>query len=217
MNYWILLRSFFIGILASSSLGPIFVLTFNRGAIHGFLRGFTTALGAAMADSTYFFLGLIGVLTLLQDSRHLMIVLDAIAGILLLLLGIYSIRKIRKNKACCKDEGGKPNVFATMGKSFLLTILNPLVILFFMVISAQVLPEDVIALNLKDIFLCSIMVFGGSLFVLSIVSLVASILHHCISQRGLKMISYLSSFVFICGGCYFLVLLFIDVVKFIRI
>ena len=57
MDYSILVGCFFVGVLASSSVGPIFVLTFNRGAIYGFLRGFATALGASIADGLYFFLG----------------------------------------------------------------------------------------------------------------------------------------------------------------
>ena len=44
-------KCYAIGIMAASGIGPIFVLTFNRGAIHGFLRGFATAMGAAVADA----------------------------------------------------------------------------------------------------------------------------------------------------------------------
>ena len=91
MDLIILTRCFFVGVLASSSLGPMFVLTFNRGALYGFSRGFATGVGASLADGFYFFLGLMGVLTVLEESRHFMFWLDTVGGILLIILGFYSL------------------------------------------------------------------------------------------------------------------------------
>lgn len=207
---WI--RCFLIGVLASASFGPIFVLTFNRSAIHGFLKGFATALGACLADGIYFFLGLIGILSILEESKHFMFFLDTIGGVLLILLGIYSLKKSRQNIVSnCEAEGF--SILTTMGKSFLLTIINPLVFVFFMVIGIQILPEGIRSLPLQKVFLGSVMVMIGSLSVLSLVALISSFIGSCISKKRLKLIYFISGLVFLGIGIYFLDHLFLIILK----
>ncbi len=212
MDYVILIRCFLIGILASSSLGPIFVLTFNRGAVYGFFRGVATAVGACIADGFYFFLGLLGILAILKESRHFMFLLDIIGGFLLIVLGLYSLNKARK-KIMSVVIGDSRGIFLTISKSFLLTILNPLVFLFFMVIGVQILPAGVEYLSLKQVFAASVMVMLGSLFVLSVVALISSFLGKCMKEKQLKMIYFLTGLVFIGVGIYFLDHLVISVIK----
>ncbi len=201
--YMIVFRCFLIGILASSSFGPIFILTFNRGAIYGLLKGIATAIGACLADGLYFFLGLVGVLAVLQESKQFMFFVDTIGGVLLILLGIHSLQKARKgvNYICLESKSG---VCLTALKSFVLTILNPLVLFFFMVIGVQILPPGVSHLNIQQIFLCSVMVAVGSFSVLAVVALIASLVGGCISEKKLKILSLLTGLIFIGVGIYFL-------------
>ncbi|MFA5075069.1 MAG: LysE family transporter [Candidatus Babeliales bacterium] len=206
-NLTIFLRCFLIGLLASSSLGPIFILTFNRGAIYGFLRGMATAFGACIADGIYFSLSLIGVLTVLQESRNFMFFIDSIGGILLILLGINSLIKAKKGVKYVSLEN-KAGIWFTSLKSFLLTILNPLVLFFFMVIGIKILPAGVSDLSGYQIFLSSLMVMLGSFSVLCCVALIASFLGACISEKKLKLISFITGVVFISIGFYFLSKLF---------
>ncbi|MFC1895010.1 LysE family transporter, partial [Candidatus Dependentiae bacterium] len=81
MECLIYIKCFLVGMLASASLGPIFILTFNRGAVYGFTHGFATAIGACLADGLYFFLGLMGILSLLKSSENFMFWLDTLGGI----------------------------------------------------------------------------------------------------------------------------------------
>jgi threonine/homoserine/homoserine lactone efflux protein len=212
MDYMILVKSFFVGLLASSSLGPIFVLTFNRGAIYGFSRGFATAVGACIADGFYFFLGLMGVLTVLEESHKFMFLLDTLGGVLLIILGIYSIKKSKQSmKISCVGES--LSIGLTMAKSFILTILNPLVVFFFMFIGVQILPEGVQTLKLRSVLSCSMMVMIGSLSVLSCVALFSSFVGSCISEKKLKIISFVTGLLFLGIGTYFLDHLFVSLFK----
>ncbi len=212
MEYHIYLRCFFVGILASSSLGPIFILTFNRGALYGFWKGFATALGSCIADSIYFFLGLMGILAIFQESKHFMFWLDTIGGALLISLGIYTLYKTKAKIETLLIEGRLGILFIIV-KSFLLTVLNPLVLLFFMVIGVQVLPEGLVTLSLRQTVMSSLMVFAGSLSVLSIVALGASFMGRCINQKWLRIMSFVTGFIFIAVGLYFLDHLFILLMK----
>jgi threonine/homoserine/homoserine lactone efflux protein len=205
MDYVILLRCFLIGVLASSSVGPIFILTFNRGAVYGFFRGFATGLGACIADGFYFFLGLYGVLAVLKESRDFMVVFDLIGGVALILLGIYSLGKLKK----ASDNvslGTKPGIGFAVVKAFIITILNPLVFLFFMVIGAQILPEGVEFLTLRQMTFASVMVMLGSLSVLTMVSLISSLVGKSMNDRHLKIIYFITGIVFFGIGAYLIIL-----------
>lgn len=206
-NFTILFRCFLIGLLASSSFGPIFILTFNRGAIYGFLRGVATAVGACIADGIYFSLSLIGILTVLQESKNFMFFIDSIGGLLLIILGINSLIKAKKGIKYVSLES-KSGIWFTSVKSFLLTFLNPLVLFFFMVIGVQVLPAGISDLSGYQVFLSSLMVMAGSFSVLCLVALIASFLGSCISEKKLRFISFITGIIFISIGVYFFTKLF---------
>lgn len=212
MEFNIYLRCFLIGILASGSLGPIFILTFNRGSLYGFSRGFATGLGACMADGIYFFLGLIGVLAVLKESNHFIFFLDTLGGILLIALGLYSLRKAQMGKKFVGYEH-KLGIWITVVKSFFLTLFNPLALFFFMVIGVQILPKHAFSLSLHQVIISSLFVVSGSLSILTIVSFVASRIGSSLTPKSLRRISFVTGIVFVGIGIYFLDHLIINVIK----
>ena len=202
MELSFLARCFLIGILAASGCGPIFVLTFNRSAVCGFWKGFATALGASFGDCVYFLLGLLGALAIISELKYFMVFLDLIGGCVLLMLGIHSLKKMRR--IVCTTVECSYSLFFSIGKAFSLTILNPLVILFFLAVSMQALPANVRHLSLGMIILSTIAVCCGSMLVLSTVSLVASFVGACITAKRLQIISGISGIAFIIFGLYLL-------------
>jgi len=209
-----LIKCYLIGILAASGLGPIFVLTFNRSAVCGFWKGFATALGASVGDSLYFLMGLFGALAVVSELKYFMFFLNLIGGVALILLGMYSLRKVRQ--VICVTVECSYNIFLSMGKAFMLTVLNPLVILFFMAVSIQVLPADTGSLPLGIVLLSGVFVLAGSLTVLSSVSLVASFVGSCISAKRLRVISGITGISFIVFGLYLLASFFFKWAKLIN-
>ncbi len=212
MGFNLYLRCFLIGILASGTLGPIFILTFNRGSLYGFLRGFATGLGACVADGIYFFLGLIGVLAVLKESHHFIFILDTLGGILLISLGLYSLRKAQMGKKFVGYEH-KLGIWITVIKSFFLTIFNPLALFFFMVIGVQILPKHAVFLSLHQVTIASLFVVAGSLSILTAVAFVASRIGHSLSPKSLRTISFITGIVFIGVGIYFLDHLIVTVIE----
>ncbi len=73
MKTLFLLKCFALGVSAASGVGPIFVLTFNRGALKGLGRGLATALGSALGDALLFLLGLLGLLSILGGSKNMVL------------------------------------------------------------------------------------------------------------------------------------------------
>jgi len=201
MDHRFLIQCFFIGVLAASGCGPIFVLTFNRAAVCGFWKGFSTALGASIGDSSYFMLGLLGALTVIKEAKYFIFFLDIIGGIILLSLGVNSLKKMQQ--VVCVSVECSFNIFFSFFKSFSLTIFNPLVFLYFMAAVIHVLPEKE-TLSWGAVSLSSFAVCLGSLAVLCTVSLIAAFLGSCITAKRLRLISGFSGIVFIGVGLYLL-------------
>jgi threonine/homoserine/homoserine lactone efflux protein len=197
-----LLKCFLIGILAASGCGPIFVLTFNRSAMCGFWKGFATGLGASLGDGFYFLLGLLGALAVISELKYFMVFLDLIGGCVLLILGIHSLKKMRR--IVCVTIECSYSLFLSVGKAFTITVLNPLVLIFFLAVSIQALPDNVRSLPFGDVLFSSFFVVAGSLLVLSIVSLFASYVGACITAKRLRIISGVSGVAFIAFGLYLL-------------
>jgi len=215
MDMSFLLRCFLIGVLAASGCGPIFVLTFNRSAVCGFLKGFATAVGASFGDAFYFFLGLLGALTVVGELTYFMVILDLVGSLVLFALGVHAIKKMRQ-LACVTVECSYGVLFSAT-KALTLTLLNPLVILYFMAISIQVLPNNmVVQLSLHQLLLSTFFVFAGSLSVLTLVSLFASSLGACLSARRHKIFSGIAGVVFLLFGTYLLFDFLVQVFRFFR-
>jgi len=206
-----LLKCFLIGALAASGCGPIFVLTFNRSAVCGFWKGFATALGASFGDSFYFLLGLLGTLAVISEITYFMVFLDMIGGLLLLGLGLLALRKMRK--VVCVTVECSYSPILSVGKAFTVTVLNPLVVLFFMAITLQALPARFSQFSLAYIVITTCFVWLGSMSVLSLVSLVASLLGSCITTKRLGIISGVTGTVFIAFGIYLLGDFFLQIGK----
>jgi len=202
MNYWFFLKCFLVGVSVASAVGPIFVLTFNRAAQHGFLRGFFTALGSALGDTFLFLLGGIGLLSLIEGSKKIILMMDLVGGCALILSGI----KMLEGKGSYKQPHEKSSlgVFQTISEAFLLTIINPLAIVFFMFISVQLLPEGVSRLSFVQIIGGGMMIAAGSLSIFTLVALVASRLGKSMNQKNLQLIEQITGVILTGVGFYFL-------------
>ncbi len=202
MNWWFLAKCFFIGVSASSTMGPIFVMTFNYSALRGFWKGFFISLGAAIGDGILIFLGMMGVLTFLQKSQAYQLSIDLAGGTLLLIFGLLMI--FRPQQIQQEDNRLKANTLLLgMTKALVSTVVNPLAILFFMFAGAQIIPAGR-ALQAYDIALGSITTALGSLFILVIVAWVATNVGKVIKQHHLYYISLITGGIIVSVGAYFM-------------
>ncbi len=201
MNYLYLGKCFLVGVSAASAIGPIFVLTFNNAALHGFFRGFCTALGAALGDGFLLFLGLLGALNVLETSTKYQIIIDFAGGILLVLFGIsmlFAHRDVDTQAAISLDS-----TISSIVKAFVSTTINPLALFFFMFISTQILSTQKTVLSLTEIATGSGMAALGSLTVFTLVAYLARVVGNAISSRNLRILSITTGTIVIIIGGYF--------------
>lgn len=125
---------FLLGLGAAAPIGPVNVEIIRRNLHLGFLSGLFFGAGACLSDLTYLLLLITGWLVFLNDPIILRII-----GVLGSLVIAWFGYKIFKSKSHFKDKDVKP---ARLSKQliggYLMTMLNPITILFWLSVSAQV-------------------------------------------------------------------------------
>lgn len=166
-----LLTTFFLGLVAAAPVGPLCILVFNRSARRGFLAGFVTGAGAALADAIYGMLGLAGLLQAFV-SDAVLVWLFRVGGVALLTTGTLLIirRHVEPNVS---DVLTQYSAMLTQG--FMLTICNPMVALFFMTAGVQVL-SGASGFQQCHALTGAVMIMLGSCFVFTLSSLLGHVM-----------------------------------------
>lgn len=122
-------QGLFLGVSVAAPVGPIGILCIHRSLKHGFRAGFISGLGAATADLCYGLLAALG-LTFISDFliqyQHL---LQMFGLLFLLFLGFKILRS--KDQKDLSIAAGSHKLLKNYLSTFVLTISNPLTILFF--------------------------------------------------------------------------------------
>ena len=131
-------KGLIIGILASAPMGPVGILCVQRTLNKGRWYGFVTGLGATASDLFYALItgfGMSFVMDLINNARN-QFFLQILGSIMLLIFGIVSFRS---NPTRNMHHSGttKGTYFHNGFTAFLVTLSNPLIILLFMAIFAQ--------------------------------------------------------------------------------
>ncbi len=125
---------FLLGLGAAAPIGPVNIEIIRRNLHLGFLSGLFFGAGACLADLTYLCLLITGWLVFLNDPTILRII-----GILGSLVIAWFGYKTFKSKSHFKDKEVKPaRLSKQLAGGYLMTILNPITILFWVSVSAQV-------------------------------------------------------------------------------
>ncbi len=119
-----LLKGLLVGLGVSIPLGPIGVLCMQRTLSKGRLSGFISGMGAAVADTLFSALAILGlafVLLLFENNKILFLIAG---GAIIVFIGVRiyfsnPIKQIRQNKR------GKKRLFEDFISVFMLTLSNP--------------------------------------------------------------------------------------------
>ena len=177
-----------IGFSIAMAVGPISLLCIRNSLIHGFASGFTTGLGAALADGFYGVvagLGLSAVSSLIIGGGPF---LRLAGGLFLCYLGIsMALKKKSAPKAVPKNKGS----LTTLCTTFLLTLANPMTIVSFIGIYAG-LGIGYERRELASVMLFALGIFFGSSIWYAILSRIASLLKHKLSESASFFLNLIS-------------------------
>ena len=134
----IIFKGMLIGLLVSAPMGPVGILCVQRTLNKGRWYGFVTGIGATVSDLIYALitgLGMSFVMNLVYNSQNRFF-LQIAGSIMLLFFGIYSWRS-NPVKNIHRSSKTKGTLFHNGLTAFFVTLSNPLIILLFMAVFAQ--------------------------------------------------------------------------------
>lgn len=135
----LLFKGVLIGILVSAPMGPVGVLCVQRTLNKGRWYGFVTGIGACASDFLYALITGLGMSFVMDfiGNAHYRYVLQITASIVLMAFGIYSYRSNPMKNMHVSRKNQKGSLVHNGVTAFLVTFSNPLIIMLFMGLFAQ--------------------------------------------------------------------------------
>lgn len=134
MHFTVFLKGMIIGLSIAAPVGPIGILCIRRTLAHGRIAGLLSGLGAASADAVYGIIAGFGMTVITNILIGHKQWIGLIGGILLCCLGArVLVAKPAQEQATVKGRGLIGFYLSTL----LLTLTNPMTIIFFMAVFAS--------------------------------------------------------------------------------
>jgi threonine/homoserine/homoserine lactone efflux protein len=174
-------KGFRVGILLQFAVGPICFFIFQTSAAYGILPAITGVLAVTLVDGLYILAAILGVGILLEKYTNIQRLLKLFSVIVLILFGISYITDVLNLQLLphitFTSVNKMDNLFI---KALLLTLSNPLTILFWAGIFTAKMSEVTEGINRNTKSALYFFGFGAVLstfFFLSFISLLGSLFH----------------------------------------
>jgi threonine/homoserine/homoserine lactone efflux protein len=137
--FGLLAQSTLIGFTAAATLGPIALLVIQRTLKDGWRIGMASGLGVALADGVYGLAGALGIAALTSLLVEHQAALRVVGGLALVYLGLKAaFTKLTPQPEAPHARPDPRTWLGATGSIFLLTLSNPMTILFFSAVFAGI-------------------------------------------------------------------------------
>jgi L-lysine exporter family protein LysE/ArgO len=189
-----------LGLSLAAPIGPINAAQIDRGIRNGFMHSWFIGVGAVLADGVYMLIVYIGVVRFLETPL-VQTFLWLFGCFVLMYTGIESLKNA--GKIDLQYVRGKEPLFKSFLSGFLMSISNPLTILFWLGIYGSVLAKTAASYEKSQVILYSSAIFIGLLIWDITMAGVSSSFRNFLTNRLLVMISAISGLSLIGFGAYF--------------
>ncbi|MDQ0220445.1 amino acid transporter [Peribacillus cavernae] len=196
----ILIGYIFLGLSLAAPIGPINAAQLDRGIKNGFWNAWILGLGAALADAIYMGLVYLGVVHFLE-TPFMKTFLWLFGFFVLIYTGIESM--ISAGKISTGENRSKESLPKSFFAGFLMSLSNPLTILFWLGIYGSVLANASSKYDFDKLLLFSCAIFFGIFIWDFSMAFMASTARRFLTPSLLKMISLLSGLSLVGFGIYF--------------
>ena len=190
-----------LGISLAAPVGPVNAAQLNNGIKNGFFHAWIFGFGALLADILYMILVYFGVSQFI-DSPYIKIFLWLFGCFVLTYTGIESILTLHKIKLNSHKEK-RTRLRQSLSSGFLISLLNPLTILFWLGIFGSVLAEASQKFTGNQLFLYSFAIIAGIILWDTFMAFLSSGARKLLSNKFLVIISFVSSLSMLAFGIYF--------------
>ncbi|MED3563224.1 LysE family transporter [Bacillus xiapuensis] len=196
----IFLSYILLGLSLAAPIGPINAAQIDRGIRSGFLHAWLIGVGAVVADGVYMLIVYIGVVQFLE-TPIVKTFLWLFGCFVLIYTGIESI--LKAGTLNLEYTRNKEPLIKSFFAGFLMSISNPLTILFWLGIYGSVLAKTAATSNSAELIIYSAAIFIGLLVWDITMAGVSSSFRSFLTSRLLVIISLFSGLSLIGFGLYF--------------
>ncbi|HWK23174.1 MAG TPA: LysE family transporter [Ureibacillus sp.] len=190
----------FLGISLAAPIGPVNAAQITKGIYGGFGHAWLVGLGAMLADAVYMAIVYLGVFHFLE-TPFMQTLLWSFGCFVLIYTGVDSIINAGKEIKMSKIKGHSHKKSFLYG--FLISITNPLSMMFWLGIFGSVLAKTVSNYDLDHVMFYSLAIFVG-LFIWDIaMATLSSTFKKILTSKILGVISNISGLSLIGFGVYF--------------
>jgi L-lysine exporter family protein LysE/ArgO len=196
----ILISHFFLGLSLAAPIGPVNAAQLDRGIRNGFMNAWLVGIGALLADGVFMLLVYFGVIHFL-NIPFMQTFLWLFGFFVLTYIGVESL--ISFGKMDSQNRSSNESQLKSFSAGFLISISNPLSILFWLGIYGSVLADMIAKYNAREVFIYSSTIMAGIMLWDIFMALVASVFRRFLTDRLLALISIISGLSLIGFGLYF--------------
>jgi L-lysine exporter family protein LysE/ArgO len=189
-----------LGLSLAAPIGPINAAQLDKGIKSGFLHAWLVGVGAVIADAIYMLIVYFGVNQFIT-TPFMKTFLWLFGCFVLIYTGVESLLNIGKIIISNKRE--KESAVKSFLSGFLMSLLNPLSILFWLGIYGSVLAQTAATYKSRELMLYSSAIFIGLLLWDVTMAAIASSFRRYLTARVLSIISTLSGLSLVGFGIYF--------------
>lgn len=190
-----------LGVSLAAPVGPVNAAQLDTGIKNGFFHAFIFGFGALTADILYMIMVYFGVGQFI-DSPYIKIFLWTFGCFVLTYTGIENLLTLNKIKINM-SSGKRIRLRQALLSGFLISLLNPLTILFWLGIYGSILAQTSVSLQDDQLIIFSLAIIVGVILWDTIIAFLSSGARKYLSTRFLIIISLLSSLSMIAFGIYF--------------
>jgi threonine/homoserine/homoserine lactone efflux protein len=195
------LKGLMIGFAVSAPVGPIGVLCIQRSLHNGIKVGLMTGMGAAIANGTYGLIAGFGLTAITNMLVAQQFWIQTIGGFFLLYLGIKLLIKSPQQQANISNSD--KSLWHAFTTSFILTLINPVTILFFMAIFVGVGMGNNSYTGYSHAFLMVLgITLGSALWWFFLSGSIVFFLRHRINDKIMKIINCVSGGIVLVFGLF---------------
>ncbi|KMJ57213.1 amino acid transporter [Bacillus sp. LL01] len=197
----------FLGVSLAAPIGPVNAAQLDKGLRLGFGHAWIFGVGALVADICYMLLVYMGMIHFIEQPL-MKAFLWLFGFFVLTYTGIESLVKSGKS-SFVEGSRGKTTLLRSWTSGFLLSISNPLTILFWLGIYGSVLAKTASSFSSSQLAIYSAAIICGILLWDVFMATISSLARNLLATNFLVVISIISSLSMIGFGIYFGVQAFI--------
>src|SRR3954449_4619271 len=189
-----------LGLSLAAPIGPINAAQIDRGIRNGFMHSWLIGVGAVVADGIYMLVVYIGVVQFLETA-FMQTFLWFFGCFVLMYTGIETF--MNAGKINLQNARGQEPLYKSFLSGFLMSVSNPLTILFWLGIYGSVLAKTVHTYDTSQLLLYSGAIFSGIILLDVTMALLSSTFRKYLTTTILTWISIASGLSLIGFGLYF--------------